>query len=149
MLLAVRTEFVRDGRAPIPRDPKISKTMSRIRAKNSKPELALRKALSLAGVRGYRLHPKNIPGKPDVCFIGKRVAVFVNGCFWHQCPFCTPKGPKSHKRFWMDKFTKNVARDKKNIATLKAAGWMVIVCWECKIKKDIQVIVKRIEKGVS
>lgn len=141
--------FIRDGRAPIPKNARTSIAMSKVRAKNTKPELALRRALSLAGIKGYRLHPKNVPGKPDVCFIGKKVAVFVNGCFWHQCPFCAPRGPKSHKKFWADKFTKNVERDKRKAAVLKTAGWKVIVCWECKIKKNIQTIVKRIEKVVA
>jgi DNA mismatch endonuclease (patch repair protein) len=123
--------------------------MSRIRAKDTKPELALRRALSNAGVRGYRLNPKNIIGRPDICFVGKKVAVFVHGCYWHRCPYCQLSLPKSHSVFWSEKFKKNVDRDKNKEYILKHQGWKVLVFWECKIKTDAEKIAAKINKVIS
>ena len=90
--------YIRDGRAPIPKRELTSKVMSSIRAKNTKPEIVLRKALWGQGLVGYRLHKKNIPGRPDIVYSKNKLAVFVNGCYWHRCPYCKPAAPKSHKK---------------------------------------------------
>jgi len=82
--------------------------MSRIRAKNTGPEVRLRKMLFAAGVRGYRIYYK-LPGKPDIVFIKKKVAIFVDGCFWHKCPICFQE-PETRKEFWMKKIQSNVDR---------------------------------------
>ncbi|WP_417230503.1 very short patch repair endonuclease [Thermophilibacter sp.] len=105
------------------------------RSKNTGPELAVRAALRAAGLTGYRLHWKKAPGKPDVCFPGRRVAIFIHGCFWHRCPHCAPSRPKTHAQFWEEKFARNRARDRRDVEQLLAAGWTVLVVWECQLKR--------------
>ena len=104
------------------------------RSKNTGPELAVRAALRAAGLTGYRLHWKKAPGRPDVCFPGRRVAIQINGCFWHRCPHCDPSRPKTHAEFWQEKFDRNVARDIEKTRALEALGWTVITIWECELK---------------
>lgn len=139
-------EYLRDGRAPIPENEIISKVMSAIKGKNTKPELYLRKALWQCGIKGYRLHLKGVPGKPDVAFPGKKIAIFVNGCFWHRCPYCAPSSPKTHTEFWKLKFTRNQERDKQKTAALEAMGWQVITIWECQIKNDLDLCIDMIKR---
>ena len=105
------------------------------KSKNTKPELLVRQALRAAGLPGYRLHWKKCPGRPDICYPGRKIAVFVNGCFWHRCPHCNLSEPKSNVEFWQKKFARNRARDARNHAELLAAGWTVLVVWECALKK--------------
>jgi len=119
-----------------------SKIMSRIRSKNTSPELNLRKTLWNKGYR-YKIHYK-LPGKPDIVFASKKVAVFVDGCFWHKCPKCYIE-PKSNKRYWLPKIEKNVKKDKENNKALKNLGWKVVRIWEHEIQKDKDKTVKRIE----
>ncbi|MFT3885831.1 MAG: very short patch repair endonuclease [Flavobacteriales bacterium] len=128
--------YLRDGRAPIPKDERTSALMSRIRAKNTGPEKLLRAALSAEGIKGYRLHYTGAPGRPDITFVGRRIAVFVHGCFWHGCPHCQPARPKTHKKFWHEKLDRNKARDDRKVAELEAAGWWVLTIWECQLKAD-------------
>jgi DNA mismatch endonuclease (patch repair protein) len=107
--------------------------MSRIRGRDTKPEMALRKVLHGLGLR-YRLHAANLPGKPDLVFPRFRTVVFVHGCFWHRhsgCKIATT--PKSNTDFWVAKFERNVARDRCTARQLRAAGWRVIVAWECQL----------------
>jgi len=118
--------------------------MSSIRGKNTKPELLLRKYLWHHGIKGYRLHWKKIPGKPDIVFVSKKVAIFVNGCFWHRCPDCNPSTPKHNSGFWKIKFKKNVERDLIKSLELNDLGWKVITIWECELKKDVEKIVDKI-----
>lgn len=127
--------YIRDGRAPIPKRELTSRIMSRIRGKNTKPELLLRKALCQAGLRGYRLHWHKAPGRPDICYPSKKIAIFVHGCFWHRCPHCKPAMPKSHQTFWREKFRKNKLRDKKKLRLLRKEGWKVFCFWECQIQR--------------
>ena len=125
--------YLRDGRSPTPKNERISAQMSKIRARNTAPELAMRKVLVNTGVRGYRLHYKGIPGRPDLAFVGKKIAVFVHGCFWHSCPHCTPARPKSHKKFWHTKLDRNVERDNAKADELRSMGWRVITVWACRL----------------
>ena len=104
------------------------------RSKNTTPELTLRAELRAAGLTGYRLHWKKAPGRPDVCFPGRRVAIFVHGCFWHAHS-CTAARPRTHAKFWAEKFARNRARDERNVRELLAAGWTVVVVWECELKR--------------
>jgi DNA mismatch endonuclease Vsr len=99
----------------------------------TKPELELRRLLRTAGLQGYRLHWKKAPGSPDIAYPGRRVAIFVNGCFWHRCPHCSPSLPKSHADFWERKFVRNQERDARKIAELENRGWRVITVWECQL----------------
>jgi len=100
--------YIRDGRAPLPQNEITSRIMSSIKDKNTKPELIIRKALWEKGIRGYRLHWKKAPGKPDIAFPSKKVAIFVNGCYWHRCPHCKLSLPKTNSEFWKNKFQKNI-----------------------------------------
>lgn len=104
------------------------------RSKNTKPELLVRQKLREAGLPGYRLHWKKAPGKPDVCYPGRKVAVFVNGCYWHRCPHCALPMPKSNVEFWQQKFARNRARDARDQRMLVEQGWKVLVVWECRLK---------------
>lgn len=115
------------------------------KSKNTGPELLLRKSLWKAGVRGYRVNWGKLPGKPDLAFIRKRVAIFINGCFWHRCPYCRLKLPKHNRDFWVDKFARNQERDRQRTEALQKLGWTVMVIWECRLKKDVnsQVITVR------
>jgi DNA mismatch endonuclease (patch repair protein) len=107
--------------------------MSRIRGKDTQPELALRKALHRLGLR-YRLHGAGLPGKPDLVFPRYKVVVFVHGCFWHRHRGCSiATTPKSNTPFWLEKFEKNVARDARVAKQLEAQGWRVFVAWECEL----------------
>lgn len=108
--------------------------MSRIRGKNTTPELLLRKALSGAEIRGYRLNYR-IFGTPDVAFPKKKVAIFIDGCFWHKCPKCFRK-PSSNRLYWTAKLKENVKRDKSVDSELKKTGWKVIRIWEHELQKE-------------
>lgn len=135
-------EYSRDSRSPVPASETVSRYMRSNKAKNTKPELLLRKALWADGIRGYRLHWKKAPGKPDIAFPARKLAVFVNGCFWHRCPKCELKLPKNNREFWKKKFDRNVERDGEKLAALREAGWRVIVIWECDLKKGVENGVK-------
>lgn len=112
-----------------------SKNMAAIKGKDTKPEIAVRKLLHSLGYR-YRLHRKDLPGKPDIVLPKYKTVIFVHGCFWHQhngCKYNTK--PKSNKQFWLSKLRKNVERDKKQYTALKKLGYKVLTIWECDVKK--------------
>jgi len=127
----------------------VHKSMVSNRGKNTGPERAIRAALSGRGLRGYRLNWNGAPGRPDIAFPRRRVAVFVNGCYWHRCPHCSPKIPKTHRGYWTRKFELNVQRDKRKLKELREAGWRVVVAWECQINKDPYQAVERIERALA
>jgi DNA mismatch endonuclease, patch repair protein len=147
VVMATRN-YIRDGRAPIPENELTSKIMSSIRAKNTKPELILRKALFHSGLSGYRLHWEKIPGRPDIVYPGAKIAIFVHGCFWHRCPNCNPPFPKTHTEFWNKKFQKNIERDKQKKEDLEKLEWQVLIFWECQLRSDLQncVAIVRLNK---
>lgn len=110
--------------------------MSRIRSKNTKPEVIVRSLLHKMGYR-FRLHRKDLPGTPDIVLPKYKTAILVHGCFWHRhqgCKNCY--SPKSRTSFWEKKFNDNTVRDKKNIDALKLLGWRVLLIWECEVKHD-------------
>jgi DNA mismatch endonuclease (patch repair protein) len=116
-------------------DPaKRSAVMARVKSRDTKPELLLRRLLTGLGAR-YRLHRKDLPGSPDVAMPGRRLAIFVHGCFWHghDCPRGS-RVPKANRDYWLAKVARNVARDARNVADLTAAGWRVETVWECQMK---------------
>ena len=119
--------------------------MSSNKAKNTKPELKLRKALYADGIRGYRLNWKKVAGKPDIAFPRKKISIFINGCYWHRCPYCELPLPKTNTEFWKEKFEKNIKRDKKKEKELLDLGWTVLVFWECKIKTNIKDCINKIK----
>lgn len=109
--------------------------MSRIRARDTKPELIVRSVLHRLGFR-FRLSPRKLPGSPDVVLTRHRIAVFVHGCFWHRhrgCRFAYT--PKSNVAFWQKKFADNVARDRRSHAQLRKMGWRTVTVWECQCRK--------------
>lgn len=112
---------------------KRSWNMSRIRSKNTKPEIVLRKVLHKMGFR-YRLYDKKLPGSPDLVFSKHKTVIFVHGCFWHRHGCKQTTMPSTREEFWKAKFEANVERDKMNIQSLHANGWRVMVVWECELK---------------
>jgi len=111
-----------------------SENMRRIRSKGMLPELAVRSLVHRMGYR-FRLHRKDLPGKPDLVFVSRRKVIFVHGCFWHSHQGCKiAHKPKSNARYWGPKLKRNQARDKKNLKALTAIGWKPLVIWECEIK---------------
>ena len=128
-LSATETELVRRRAA-------VRKSMRGNKRADTKPEMLVRRHLRAAGLTGYRLQWSKVPGRPDIAFPGRKVAIFVNGCFWHRCPHCHPGTPKRNTAFWEAKFARNVARDRKALAELDELGWTAIVIWECELKRD-------------
>ncbi|MFR4999809.1 MAG: very short patch repair endonuclease [Slackia sp.] len=116
--------------------PAVRKSMKGNKGKDTKPELLVRRRLRQAGLGGYRLQ-WNVPGRPDIAYPGKKVCIFINGCFWHRCPVCKPSMPKTNREYWIPKFERNVERDRRNIALLEQDGWRVHVIWECQLKKKV------------
>jgi DNA mismatch endonuclease (patch repair protein) len=115
-----------------------SLNMSRIRGKNTKPELLVRKYLSANGFR-FKLHDKKLPGKPDIVFPKSKTVIFVNGCYWHGHKRCKAfVKPKTNTRFWLNKINGTIIRDKRNILSLKRSGWKVLQVWECDLKPSKQ-----------
>ncbi|MDY4041376.1 MAG: DNA mismatch endonuclease Vsr [Collinsella sp.] len=132
-------EFVRhlaEGDDLVRRRAAIRHSMKGNTRSNTKPELLVRQRLRAAGLTGYRLQWKKAPGRPDIAFPGRRVAIFVNGCFWHRCPHCQPRVPKRNTAFWEAKFARNRERDARALAELEDLGWDAIVIWECELKRD-------------
>jgi DNA mismatch endonuclease, patch repair protein len=108
--------------------------MSRVKGKHTSPEVRVRRAAHRLGYR-FRLHRKDLPGKPDIVFPKYRVALFVHGCFWHRHVDCSKAStPKSRKDFWLDKFSRNSARDEEAYRRLRSQGWTPVVIWECQTK---------------
>lgn len=127
---------------------KRSWNMSRVRSKNTKPELIVRSLLFRNGYR-YRLHKKELPGNPDIVLSKFNTVIFVHGCFWHRhnnCPDATT--PKTRTEFWENKFQKNIERDLKNKVALIQAGWRVIIVWECETSAP-DILLKRLKKELK
>jgi len=118
------------------------KCMSRIRSKNTKPEKMVRRILTDMGLR-YRLHKKELSGKPDIVLSKYKLIFFINGCFWHQhknCKYATM--PKSNLKYWSSKFKRNIERQNNNIQVLSNTGWQVEIIWECEMKNMEQLKTK-------
>jgi DNA mismatch endonuclease, patch repair protein len=122
-----------------------SERMSRVRSVDTKPEMRVRRVAHSLGFR-YRLHVKDLPGRPDLVFRSRQKVILVHGCFWHRhegCARCrTPKSPE-RLAFWRDKFRENVERDRRNGEALVAAGWDVLVVWECETE-DLDALERRL-----
>lgn len=122
--------------------------MSRIRGKNTTPEVRLRKLLHAAGYR-FRLHVRNLPGKPDIVLGKYKTAIFVHGCFWHRHEGCAGATmPKTRTEFWAAKFQGTVQRDERKRGELEKAGWRVITVWECDLKRTPSAVLKDIENQI-
>jgi DNA mismatch endonuclease (patch repair protein) len=117
-----------------------SRLMSKIKGKNTLPELTLRQLIHAAGLR-YRVHVKGLPGKPDIVFASRKKAIFVHGCFWHRHVDCKLAAvPQTNPDFWQTKFRQNVQRDRRNLDQLRNAGWGVLTVWECEMEQPAQVL---------
>src|SRR3954451_23839175 len=115
--------------------------MARVRTKDTAPEVAIRRALWAAGIRGWRCHPKRVPGRPDLAWIGRRVAVFVDGAFWHGHPdhYWGQSGS-----FWDEKIAGNRARDERVNGELAETGWTVLRLWDFEVRNDLPSCVERV-----
>jgi DNA mismatch endonuclease (patch repair protein) len=122
-----------------------SERMGRVLSRDTRPELSLRSMVWALGYR-YRKHRKDIPGHPDIAFVGKKRAIFLHGCFWHRhdCP-SGGRSPKTRTEFWTAKFKRNVERDAEVTKQLKNAGWQSLVVWECQLR-DRSRVERRIRK---
>jgi DNA mismatch endonuclease (patch repair protein) len=113
--------------------------MRSIRKTNTGPERTVRRLLRELGHR-YKLYARDLPGSPDIVFRGKRAAIFVHGCFWHQhegCPLA--KRPSARPEYWLPKLARNKARDRKVLTSLQAQGWRVLTLWECQLGREATV----------
>jgi DNA mismatch endonuclease (patch repair protein) len=116
---------------------KRSAVMRRVKGKDTSPELQVRKALTALGAR-YRLHRKDLPGSPDIVLPGRRLALFVHGCFWHGHDCARgARVPKANRDYWLAKVGRNRARDAASAQALTALGWRVETIWECELKQDL------------
>ena len=115
------------------------------RARDTGPERRLRQALREAGLGGYRLNWRKAPGRPDIAYPGRKVAIFVHGCYWHHCPRCHPNLPKSNPDFWARKFELNRERDARKRADLQAARWTVLEVWECDVRGRLPDVLRSVE----
>lgn len=122
--------------------------MSRIRSCDTQPELSVRRALHGLGYR-FRLHRRDLPGKPDVVLPKHRIAILVHGCFWHQHPACIDcSTPKTRSGYWRPKLLANCERDKRNRRLLRQNGWNPIVIWECQTR-DIARLCKVLNRMIN
>lgn len=127
----------------------VSQQMKGNRATDTKPEITMRKALRRAGLSGYRLRWKKAPGSPDIAYVGRRVAIFVHGCFWHSCPHCQIPRPKTNSDYWHRKFIRNKERDERKTRELQAVGWQVVELWECQVKANMESCVSRVSEALE
>jgi DNA mismatch endonuclease, patch repair protein len=117
-----------------------SARMALVRGKNTRPEVAVRKAMTALGYT-YRLHRRDLPGSPDLVLPKFKTVIFVHGCFWHRHPGCDrTRQPKSRRGFWLRKFRENVERDRRGRAALRRAGWATVIVWECQTEDPERLI---------
>ncbi len=143
-----KKKYLRDGRAPVPKERKTSVVMSANRGRDTGPELLFRRALRKVGLKGYRSH-FSIAGRPDIVFPKQKIAIFIHGCFWHRCPKCRFPLPKTHRTFWRAKFQRNIERDKRKVKGLKRLGWRVVVIWEHEIKNNPLIPARRLFRSLA
>lgn len=118
--------------------------MSKIRSGGTKPEMVVRRLLHHAGYR-YRLHGKELPGKPDIVFRSRRKVIFVHGCFWHQHGCLAGRKPQSNTGYWHGKLERNVQRDRQHVEQLVKDGWDVLTLWECELK-ETEVLLRELRQ---
>lgn len=129
----------------------VSKSMRSNKGTNTKPEIALRKALWAAGLRGYRKNVAKLPGKPDIVFTKHKLVIFVHGCFWHGCPECSSKRKpvQTNSKYWSAKVEQNRERFDLQVKELEKLGWHVMVVWECHLKRGLSAIVETVSKALE
>ena len=127
-----------------------SRVMRRVRSKDTRPEMTVRSLVHRLGYR-FRLHRKDLPGRPDLVFPARSKVIFVHGCWWHQHR-CSrgSRSPKSNQTYWLPKLEKNVRRDRRNIRRLRRDGWSVMVIWECQVsKRNLTALARRIDRFLT
>ena len=122
-------------KSPLSKSKTVSKVMRANKGSGTSLELKVRKEVSSAGIKGYRLNFSKVPSRPDIAFVGKKIAVIVNGCFWHGCRMCIKTTPKTNRKYWSWKMETNRKRDKRNAVKLKRLGWRVYRVWEHDVKR--------------
>lgn len=127
---------------------KRSQVMSRIRAKDTQPELLIRKGLHAKGFR-YRLHVRKLPGKPDMVFARYKAVIFINGCFWHGHTCHLFRWPATRTGYWKPKITRTIERDRRNLRCLDRKGWRILIIWECAIRGKTRMPVENVIKTAS
>lgn len=138
LLTQIKSDFMTD----VFSTKKRSEIMSRITGKNTKPEIAVRKALSSLGIK-YRLHNSKLKGKPDLSNRERKFAIFVNGCFWHQHKGCKRNStPKSNIEYWLPKLERNIVKQKEDVYKLHKEGWKTLIIWECEIRNVNEILLK-------
>ena len=136
--------------APSASSPAVHNVMVANKSTNTKPELSVRSALRSAGFSGYRLHWRiddergRYVCRPDITFPGRKLAVFVHGCFWHRCPSCGLSPPKTNTDYWLQKFERNIERDRRKERTLLEMGWTVNTIWECGIASGVDGLLDKL-----
>jgi len=152
--LGPNSHRVEQGNIPLEKmgqgaEQKRSQMMSRIRSKNTKPELNLRRQLFSLGFR-YRLHSAKLPGSPDIVLAKNKAVIFVHGWFWHRhndCAYTT--NPKSNEDFWLKKFNQNIKRDRKNRDDLIDLGWRVGLVWECALRNSVERTSEKVKEWLN
>ncbi|MFZ2651666.1 MAG: very short patch repair endonuclease [Burkholderiaceae bacterium] len=127
-----------------------SRLMSRVRQRDTNPEIELRKRLHGLGLR-YRLHVNGLPGRPDLVFPKHRTVLFVHGCFWHGHSCRAGRAPSTNQAYWAEKLAENARRDRRNASALRALGWRVLTVWECKLKRpgDAEKSIERVAREIA
>ncbi|GGA02656.1 very short patch repair endonuclease [Blastomonas marina] len=121
-----------------------SRLMSRVRGKDTNPEMAVRRLVHKLGYR-FRLHRRDLPGTPDLVFPGKKKVIFVHGCYWHRHDCKKATTPKTNVEFWENKFDANIMRDNKNLNDLSELGWETMVVWQCEAEKPEEIVDRLVE----
>ena len=134
---------------PFASSPKVSAAMRGNKSNDTYPELFLRSALWRSGIRGYRKHLLNLPGRPDISFPRYRLAVFVHGCFWHRCPNCNIPIPRTNTSYWEAKLNSNIERDKRIFRQLEQIGWKAMRIWECEIHRSVEKCVQKVYQKIK
>lgn len=143
--MGVEGEKNRHGPDEPPPSPERSRLMSRVKGRNTTPEMVVRRLLHREGYR-YRLHRRDLPGTPDIVFPGRRKAIFVHGCFWHRHEGCKKAStPKTRIAFWESKFEANKERDRRKFTQLRAMGWDCLIVWECEVR-DLSALRDKLER---
>lgn len=140
------TEKIKDGHL-LRVDEETSRRMARIRQRDTKPELIVRKILHAQGHR-FRVRNRDLPGSPDIANRARRWVVFVHGCYWHRHGCKATTTPTRNREFWLAKFARNVERDRERADTLREAGYTVVVVWECETKRSLGELGARLQAAL-
>jgi len=134
---------------PAASSPSVAAAMRGNRAKDTGPELTLRSALWRAGLKGFRKHVGGLPGRPDIIYGKRQTAIFVHGCFWHSCPRCKIRNPRTNSSYWREKLRRNKIRDRIILREIRRLGWRPLRFWECEIRASLNVCLAKVRRSLS